>query len=169
MAPPSSAVPLTRLRPQPAALQPNIGVMLHDVSRMIRRRFERIARQDGLSITRLQARLLLEIARHEGVSQASVATLLDIEPIALVRMLDRMHEEGLVERRPHPTDRRVRTLWLTPSGWPVVERILAINRAIREEACAGLAPGVRELLLAALDQMRGNLAFPDEIPAAAGE
>src|SRR5207244_6361939 len=114
-------------RPDPAVLQPNIGAMLHDVARLIRRRFERRARQTGLPITRQQARALLNIARNQGLSQAAVATMLDIEPIALVRLLDRLHEEGLVERRPHATDRRVRTLWLTPVAWDVIDRVLAIN------------------------------------------
>src|SRR3982750_3540468 len=89
-------------RPDAAALQPNIGALMHDVARLMRRRFERRARQTGLSITRQQARALLSVARNEGLSQAAVATLLDIEPIALVRLLDRLHEEGLVERRLHP-------------------------------------------------------------------
>jgi len=114
---PADAEPLSR--PEPTALQPNIGAMVHDVARLIRRRFERRARQTGLPITRQQARALLHIARNEGLSQAAVATMLDIEPIALVRILDRLHEEGLVERRPHATDRRVRTLWLTPLAWGV--------------------------------------------------
>ncbi len=107
---------------------------MHDVSRLIRRRFERQARQTGLLITRRQAAVVLYIARNEGVSQAEVAAWLDIEPIALVRMLDKLHEEGLVERRAHPTDRRVRTLWLTSRAEPVVERILEINQTIREES-----------------------------------
>src|SRR6202163_3427517 len=126
-------------RPDPAALQPNIGAMLHDVARLIRRRFERRARQTGLPITRQQARAWLYIARNEGLSQAAIATMLDIEPIALVRLLDRLHEEGLVERRAHATDRRVRTLWLTPLAWEVIDRILAINTEVREEACTGLS------------------------------
>ncbi len=65
-----------------------------------------------------------------------------MEPIALVRMLDKLCEEGLVERHAHPTDRRVRTLWLTPRR-PVLARILKINQAIRAEAFAGLAPAAR--------------------------
>ena len=68
------------------------------------------------SITRQQAAVILNIAGNQGVSQAEVATWLGIEPIALVRMLDKLHEEGLVERRAHPTDRRIRTLWLTPAA-----------------------------------------------------
>jgi len=145
-----------------ASLQPNIGALLHEVARLMRRRFERRARQSGLTLTRHQARALMSIARQEGLSQAAIATLLDIEPIALVRMLDRLNEEGLVERRPHPTDRRIRTLWLTPAGWAVVERVLALNAAVREEACAGISPAAREMLMRALHRMRGNLTPPDE-------
>jgi MarR family transcriptional regulator for hemolysin len=153
--------------PGPEALQPNIGAMVHDVARLIRRRFERRARHTGLALTRHQARTLLYIARNEGLSQAAIATILEIEPIALVRLIDRMHEEGLVDRRPHPTDRRVRTLWLTPLGWRAVERVLAINVEIREEACAGLNQEVRDTLMAALNHMMGNLTLAEEETAAA--
>src|SRR5437763_1389712 len=153
----------------PATLHPNSGAMLHDVARLISRRFERRARQTGLPITRQQARALLLIARNEGLSQAAVATMLDIEPIALVRILDRLHEEGLVERHAHATDRRVRTLWLTPLAWEVVDRVLAINAEIREEACAGLSPAAREALMTALGHMKGNLLSVDETETAAAE
>jgi DNA-binding MarR family transcriptional regulator len=165
----AAAEPRGTGRLDPAALQPNIGALLHDVARLIRRRFERRARHTGLAITRQQARALLSIARTEGVSQAAIATLLDIEPIALVRLLDRLHEEGLVERRLHPTDRRVRTLWLTPLGWTMVDRILAINAQIRDEACAGLSPAAREALLRALDHMKANLLAGEEGESAAAE
>jgi len=180
VAPPSDAVPLAPsmrapaegeplCRPGPAALQPNIGAMMHDVARLIRRRFERRARQTGLPITRHQARALLHIARNEGLSQAAVATMLDIEPIALVRILDRLHEEGLVERRLHPTDRRVRTLWLTPLAWNVVDRVLALNAETRETACAGLPPAARETLMQTLGHMKGNLTAGEAAESAAAE
>jgi DNA-binding MarR family transcriptional regulator len=152
-----------------AALQPQIGALLFEVARLIRRRFDRRARESGLPLTRHQARALLSIARREGLSQAAIATRLDIEPIALVRLLDRLHEEGLVERRPHPTDRRIRTLWLTPAGWAVVERVLAINTEVREEACAGLGPAAREMLTQALGRMRANLTLFDADADAAAD
>jgi MarR family transcriptional regulator, transcriptional regulator for hemolysin len=142
--------------------EPTFGFLIHDVSRLLKRRFERAARHTGLPVTRRQAAVVLYIARHQGVSQAEVATWLDIEPIALVRMLDRLHEEGLVERRAHPTDRRVRTLWLMPSARPVVQRILEINLSIREEAFAGLAAGAREAMIAALASVKDNLLLQEE-------
>jgi MarR family transcriptional regulator for hemolysin len=101
-----------------------------------------------------------------------VAAWLGIEPIALVRMLDKLHEEGLVERRAHPTDRRVRTLWLTPSARPVVAQILAINKAIREEAFAGMAADARDTVIDILDGIKGNLALregTDDSPAPTAE
>jgi MarR family transcriptional regulator, transcriptional regulator for hemolysin len=179
MAPPNDAMPAVPpvlgpvmgevTRPNPSALQPSVGALVHDVARMIRRRFERRARQTGLPITRQQARTLLYIARNEGMSQAAVATMLDVEPIALVRTLDRLHEEGLVDRHPHPTDRRVRTLWLTPLAWTVIQQILAINAEVREEACAGLAPAARELLLGMLGHIKGNLTLAEDTESAAAE
>jgi MarR family transcriptional regulator for hemolysin len=167
MAPPSNVMPVgaddwlldtAPGRPSSAALQPGVGHRVHAVARLIRRRFERSVRQAGLPITRLQASLMIRIARNPGISQAAAANDLDIEPIALVRMLDRLAEEGLVERRAHPTDRRVRTLWLTPLAWPVVDRVLEINLVVREEACAGLSPAARDALMDALDHMKNNLA-----------
>jgi len=145
------------------------GFLVHDVSRLIKRRFERRARQMGLPITRQQAAVVLNIAGNEGVSQAELAAWLGIEPIALVRMLDKLHEEGLVERRAHPTDRRVRTLWLTPSARPVVAQILAVNKAIREEAFAGMAAHARDTVIDILDGIKDNLALreqADDRPAA---
>ena len=144
-----------------AAVGRAFGFLVHDVSRLIKRRFERRARQMGLPITRQQAAVILNIAAGEGVSQAEVATWLGIEPIALVRMLDKLHEEGLVERRAHPTDRRVRTLWLTAAAHPVIERILAINEAIRLEAFASVSPGTGDLLIEALGQIKDNLLLEE--------
>jgi DNA-binding MarR family transcriptional regulator len=168
MAPPNEVARLARAdgnltdddtppRVSAARLQPGIGNQLHAVARLYRRRFERSIRQSGLPITRLQAAVLLYIARNEGANQTAAAGVLDIDPIALVRMLDRLAEEGLIERRSHPGDRRVRTLWLTPLAWPVIDRILTINLSIREESCTGMSAEARAALIAALDQMKANL------------
>ena len=173
MAPSEVAASVTPAKSEQPAMQSCVGrgfgFLVHDVSRLIKRRFERRARQMGLPITRQQAAVMLNIAGNEGVSQAEVAAWLGIEPIALVRMLDKLHEEGLVERRAHPTDRRVRTLWLTPSARPGVAQILAINKAIREEAFAGMATDARDTLIDILDGIKGNLALregTDDSPAA---
>src|ERR1700730_16836156 len=151
-----------RARVQPGSDR-NFGFLVHDVSRLIKRRFDRPARQTGLPITRRQAAVILYIARNEGVSQSEVASWLDLEPIALVRMLDKLHEEGLVERRAHPTDRRIRTLLLTPAARPVIERILIINQAIREETFAGLPARARDTVINILDGIKDNLVLQEEV------
>ncbi len=137
------------------------GFLLQDVARLLKRHFERRARQAGLPITRRQAAVMIYVSRHEGVSQAEVATRLDLEPISLVRLLDKLCEDGLMERHAHPTDRRVRTLWLTPAARPALDSILRINREIRSEAFAGLAPVMRDAFIDALEHVKGNLAAED--------
>ncbi len=170
--PPNLETQGTREQPEaPSGSDRNFGFLVHDVSRLIKRRFDRRARQTGLPITRRQAAVILYIARNEGVSQSEVASWLDMEPIALVRMLDKLHEEGLVERQAHKTDRRIRTLWLTPAARPVIERILIINQAIREEAFAGLPAQARDTVINILDGIKDNLVLQEEAadssPAAA--
>ncbi len=147
-----------RLAAEDAASGRTFGSLVQDVTRLLKRHFERRARQSGLPITPRQATVIIYISRHEGVSQAEVANWLSIEPIALVRLLDKLCEEGLVERRAHPTDRRVRTLWLTEAAQPVLERILEINQAIRAEAFVGLPDAARDALIEALALIKDNLA-----------
>ena len=159
------ALPTKLMTERPAAhpgFGRNFGFLVHDVSRLIKRRFDRQARQIGLPITRRQAAVVLYVAGNEGVGQSEVASWLDMEPIALVRMLDKLSEEGLVERRAHPTDRRVRTLWLTPAACPVIDRIPIINQAIREEAFAGMPEQARDIVINILDGIKDNLVLQEE-------
>jgi MarR family transcriptional regulator for hemolysin len=150
------------IRTEQPAVGRTFGFLVQDVARLLKRHFERRARQTGLPLTRRQAAVLIHISRREGVSQAEIAALVDMEPIALVRMLDKLCEEGLVERHPHPTDRRVRTLWLTPAAQPVLERILRINQEIRAEAFVGLDAASREALIDLLAGVKANLTVGED-------
>src|SRR3954453_13700996 len=96
-----------------ASPQPNLGFVLHDVARLLRKRFEQRVR--GLGLTRSQWQVLFLLAQHEGINQVGLAEILEIEPITLLRILDRLEAAGLVERRTHAADRRVRLLYLTPN------------------------------------------------------
>ena len=147
--------------PEEPAVGRTFGFLVQDVARLLKRHFERRAREVGLPLTRRQAAVLIHISRRQGVSQAEIAGLLDMEAISLVRMLDKLCEEGLVERQPHPTDRRIRTLWLTEAAQPVLDRILQINREIRREAFAGLPPNARDALIDALAVIKDNLMVED--------
>src|SRR5579863_7443561 len=93
------------------------GFLLKDVTRLYVQRFEQRAAVHGLTLP--QCRALVYLANDEGISQIQLAELTDIEPMSLVRILDRMETEGLVERRPDPADRRARCLYLKPKARPV--------------------------------------------------
>lgn len=133
----------------------NIGFLLHDVARLMRKRFEQNARDLGL--TRSQCQVLAHLARNEGIQQSGLADILEIEPITLTRLLDRLEEMGLVERRAHPTDRRIRQLHLTGKAPPLLGEIFAVGAVTRGEALDGVSEEDRDRLFAILSSMKGNL------------
>ncbi|HTB36762.1 MAG TPA: MarR family transcriptional regulator [Reyranella sp.] len=135
----------------------NFGFLLHDVARLMRKRFEQKARGLGLGLTRSQCSVLAHLARHEGIQQGGLAEILEVEPITLTRILDRLEEAELVERRAHPTDRRIRLLHLTPKAHPLLGEIFSIGAATREEALEGVAEAQRDQLFAILSAMKANL------------
>jgi DNA-binding MarR family transcriptional regulator len=133
----------------------NLGFLLHDVARLMRKRFEQNARE--LRLTRSQCQVLAHLARHEGIQQSGLAEILEVEPITLTRILDRLESGGLVERRPHPTDRRIRQLYLTAEAHPLLGDIFAIGADTRGEALEGVPESDRELLFQILTTMKANL------------
>src|SRR5258708_26721134 len=133
----------------------NFGFLLHDVARLMRKRFEQNAR--GLERTGSQCWVLAHLARHEGIQQSGLAEILEVEPITLTRILDRLEEAELVERRAHPKDRRIRLLHLTPKAHPLLGEIFTIGAATRRGALEGAAEADRDQLFAILSAMKGNL------------
>jgi MarR family transcriptional regulator, transcriptional regulator for hemolysin len=139
-----------------SSLDRSFGFLLHDIARLVRKRYEQRARPLGL--TRAQWQVLAHLQRHEGINQSGLAELLEIEPITIARLLDRMEEAGLVERRADPADRRARRLFLTERARPMLERGRALGDEVRAEAFAGLGPTERESLIDMLLRVRGNLS-----------
>ncbi len=135
--------------------QPTLGFVLNDVARLLRKRFEQRAR--GLALTRAQWQVLAYLSNNEGIHQCGLADLLDIEPITLVRILDKLEANGFVERRRHATDRRIWLLHLTPKAHPMLARMRVIGDATRHDALAGLSDTERAQLLHMLTTMKQNL------------
>ena len=135
------------------------GFLLHDTARLMRRDFERRSRSSGL--TRAQWAVLAYLARSEGTSQAALAEMLEIEPITLVRLLDRLEGAGWVERRADPADRRVRRLYLTETARPLMEQFQELAAATREAALGGLNEAERRQLTDLLMKVRTNLSGRD--------
>ena len=123
---------------RPSWSEPTLGFLVHDVARLLRKRLEQRARAAGIGLSRAQWQVLANVARCEGINQAGLAGILDIEPITLARLLDRLELMGFVERRLDPRDRRQRNLFLTDRAWPELERVRQLGAEVREEALAGL-------------------------------
>ena len=134
---------------------PTLGFLLHEVARLLKRRFERHARGSGL--TRSQWQLLAYLSLHEGINQSGLAELLEIEPITLGRIVDKLQIFGLVERRPDPSDRRVWLLHLTPAARPKLTLLHRFGVVTRGEALAGVPDADIEHLLKTLQALKANL------------
>ena len=132
------------------------GYRLADNSRQLRRLFD--ARVRGLGITGPQARLLLALERHPAENQAFYAERLEIEPITLTRIVDRLEEAGWIERRTDPTDRRARILHLTDKSRGIVTRLRVSVEGLFEEMLAGFDPAERAQFADLLGRIATNLA-----------
>lgn len=133
----------------------NFGFLLHEVARLLRRNFDR--RVSGLGLTQAQWRTMAYLARHEGINQTSLAELLEIKPITLARLLDRLEEAGWVERRSDPADRRVFRLYLTESAQPMLVEMEAIAAKARKDALAGLNRDQQHQVIDLLSTLKKNL------------
>jgi DNA-binding MarR family transcriptional regulator len=133
-----------------------LGFVLYETARLYGKRFDQKARALGLS--RAQCHVLFRLNIDEGENQARIAELLEMEPISLARLVDRMEEAGWVERRPDPNDRRARLLYLTSKAKPVFERMVTVGMDTRAEAQAGMSAAERDKLIDLLLRVRGNLS-----------
>lgn len=127
-----------------------------DNSRVLRRLFDERVRDLGL--TAAQARLLLSLERNPSENQAFYAERLEVEPITLTRIVDRMEDAGWLERRSDPADRRARILHLTYKATQIVNELQGIVEIMFEEMLAGMASGERKTLAALLDRIGENLS-----------
>lgn len=134
----------------------NFGFLMRDVSRLSAKNFERHALE--LNLTLGQCKVLGYVDRNQGTSQARLAELTDTDPMTLVRILDRMERDGLVERRADPADRRARQIFATEAAAPVLKAIWRVGDLARGEALTGLSVADREQLMSLLSRVHGNLS-----------
>ena len=132
-----------------------LGFLIHDVQRLMRKRFE--ARASGLGLSSAQWRLMVRVAKEEGITQARLAELLEIEPISVSRLVDRMEEGGWIERRQDATDRRVRMIFPTEKASAAYADVKSLAGEVYEESLTGVSPGERRILIRVLDTIVQNL------------
>lgn len=136
-------------------------VLLSDVGRMLRTEADRRARAHGMS--RAQWVMLLRLDRQPGLSQKELAELLEVEPITVARLADRLEARSLLERRADPADRRVWRLHLLPAAQPVLDELEVHRHELTALLTARLDPAAVEAVTAALLRMRANLSRRPEL------
>jgi MarR family transcriptional regulator for hemolysin len=124
-------------------------------------------------MTRAQWAVLFRLDRSEGLKQSELAELLDLQPITLTRLLDRLSDNGLIERRADPNDRRANRLFLTPAARPLLERLTVLGEDMMGTVLAGLDAKTSERMLRDLGLVKENLRAainrsPTQQEAAAG-
>ncbi|MBN8831534.1 MAG: MarR family transcriptional regulator [Sphingomonadales bacterium] len=133
----------------------HIAFLISDVARLYRRRFDERTR--SFRITGPQMRALVAIMRFPGINQGALAERLDVEPITTCRMVDRLEQASLVERRRDPQDRRAWQLFLTDEAEPIINELQTIGESVLADSLQGIEPAARDAAIALLGRIRDNL------------
>ncbi len=152
------------------AFERDLLIVLNDVARLLRTRFDQRARTYGM--TRAQWIILARLQRQPGISQNEMAAICEVEPITVGRLVDRLESRGLVERRPDPADRRIRRLHLLPAAEPILAEITRYRTVLLKQITQGVDDETMDGLVDALLQVKDNLtsgAGDENSVAAAGE
>ncbi|MDR3422552.1 MAG: MarR family transcriptional regulator [Xanthobacteraceae bacterium] len=140
--------------PQPS-INREFAFTLNDVARLLRTYADYKAAQ--LGITRAQWAVLVRVDRFEGLNQSELAEGLDLQPITLTRLLDKLCDSGLIERRPDPADRRAKRLFLTPAARPLLERLSELGEETMANTLAGVDGASVKDMVAKLSVVKENL------------
>ena len=125
-----------------------------ETAHALRKAFDRLA--VGLGVTRAQWKVLFKLTRTPGLRQVELADMLDLEPITLCRIVDRLEDAGLVERVRDPSDRRAWRLQVTQNAQPLMEKLTAVGAELVDEAFAGIDPREIEIARNVLARVREN-------------
>jgi len=129
--------------------------LISDVARLLRTCADQRARQHGM--TRAQWAVLLRLERHEGLKQSDLAELLDLQPITLTRLVDRLCDNGLIERRADPNDRRAKRLYLTAAARPLLDRVTDHVEDLGKTVLDGISQASADAIQSQLAIARENL------------
>jgi MarR family transcriptional regulator for hemolysin len=136
-------------------IEREIAFNISDVARLLRTYADQRAREFGM--TRAQWAVLARVERSEGLKQCELAEVLDLQPITLTRLIDRLCDGGLIERRSDPDDRRAKRLYLTPAARPVLDGLTRLGKDMMATVLAGIEPTAIDQLLAHLLTLKTNL------------
>jgi MarR family transcriptional regulator for hemolysin len=141
---------------KPCSLDRDPIVVVSDVARLIRTRADARARAHGM--TRAQWMILVRLEQQPGMSQNELAALIEVEPITVGRLVDRLESRGFVERRPDASDRRIWRLHLTQAATPMLEEIAKARMELNAMLVAAIPQKTLDATLDCLLEMKANLA-----------
>ena len=136
--------------------QAPMGYLIHEVARLMKRRFEEEARAHGITLP--QWRVLAQVGINEGISQVALAAATDADPMTISGVLDRLEKRGLIHRYPHPTDSRATLARLTTEGEEIFTTARKVGLSMYEAALEGVTSDERQTVITALSKMRENLS-----------
>src|SRR5579859_3910551 len=146
----------------------SFGYLLNDITLLFRKHFDRRAVKFGL--TRAQWRATKMLYHREGLRQTELAELLEMEPIAVGRVIDRLQAAGFVERRPDPKDRRAWRLYITDQARDVIADMEEIALGLRKDATRGITVPELQQAMDVLNRLKDNLQALDGVgPVDEGE
>ena len=126
-----------------------------ETAHALRKSFDR--RASALGATRAQWKVLFKLSRKPGMRQVELADMLEVEPITLCRIIDRLEESELVERTRDPDDRRAWRLHVTERAQPLIEKLRVLGAELADEAFAGIDPQDVEITRQVLARVRENV------------
>ena len=133
-----------------------MGYLIHEVARLMKRRFEEQTRVQGITLP--QWRVLAQVALNQGITQVALATATDSDPMTVSSVLERLEKRGLIDRYADPTDSRAKLARLTAEGERIFTTARTVGFAMYEAALEGITPEERQTVISALTKMRDNLA-----------
>jgi DNA-binding MarR family transcriptional regulator len=134
----------------------NLGFLISDVHRLLTAAVDKEV--GALGLTRSQLRVVLHLMRDDGISQVALADDLQLGKVTVGGLLDRLQEKGLIERRPHPTDRRAKLVYLTLADPKIYDAIVAAGGLILEQVLAGINKAEEKTLIKLLLRVKANTA-----------
>ena len=134
---------------------PDLLFLLHDVARLLRHEADRRAGMQGM--TRAQWVILVWLDRQPGLSQKELSEILEVEPITVARLIDRLETRGMVERRPDPKDRRIWRLHLLPPARPVLVTLQTERADMHRMATADIDRATEQTMIQGLTRMKATL------------
>jgi len=140
---------------RPRSPRREFAFALNDVARLLRTYADQRVRQYGM--TRAQWAVLARLEHSEGLKQQELADMLDLQPITLTRLVDRLCANGLIERRGDPNDRRAKRLYLTPQARPLMDRLADLGADLMDTVLEGFDLKTVERMTAELARVKENL------------